>query len=132
MVERRSSTRKKSFLQGRIYYNNQRSSVDCLVRDISKQGAKLVFSDAVAIPDLVELYLPGKDEVHRVRLQWRKGEEIGVGFGLVGEADQAQDDAASAGVFGRVLKLEGECATLKRKVVELRAELRKLRNGEID
>ena len=132
MVERRSSARKKSFLQGRIYYNNQRSSVDCLVRDISEQGAKLVFSDAVAIPDLVELYLPGKDEVHRVRLQWRKGEEIGVGFGLGGEAGHTEGDAQSAGVFGRVLKLEEECTTLKRKVVELRAELRRLRNGETE
>jgi hypothetical protein len=137
MVERRSSARKKSFLQGRIYYNNQRSSVDCLVRDFSEQGAKLVFSDAVAIPDLVELYLPGKDEVHRVRLQWRKGEEIGVGFGLAGEADHTdvdhtEGDAQSVGVFGRVLKLEEECTTLKRKIVELRAELRRLRNREAD
>ena len=132
MSERRTSTRQKSFLQGRILFNNRRSSVDCLVRDISERGAKLVFSDAVAIPDVVELYLPGKEEVHRVRLQWRKGEEIGVGFGQGGEADQAQGDVPSAGVFGRVLKLESECATLKRKIVELRAELRKLRNGEID
>jgi PilZ domain len=132
MAERRTAARKKSFLQGRIYYNNQRSSVDCLVRDISKQGAKLVFSDAVAIPDLVELYLPGKDEVHRVKLQWRKGDEIGVGFGLTGAANQTEGDAPSAGVFGRVLKLEEECAMLKRKIVELRAQLRKLRNGEID
>ena len=127
MVERRSSARKKSFLQGRVYYDNQRSSVDCLVRDISERGAKLVFSDAVTIPNVVELYLPGKDEVHRVRLQWHKGDEIGVDFGLAADADAA---ATAADLFGRVLKLEGECATLRRKIVELRAELRKLRNRE--
>ena len=34
--ERRTSARKRSFLQGRIYYHQRRSSVDCLVRDISK------------------------------------------------------------------------------------------------
>ena len=65
MADRRSSARKKSFLQGRVYYNNQRSSVDCLVRDISEQGAKLVFADSVAIPDAVELHLPGRDDDSR-------------------------------------------------------------------
>ena len=130
MVERRSSARKKSFLQGRVYYDNQRSSVDCLVRDISERGAKLVFSDAVTIPNVVELYLPGKDEVHRVRLQWRKGEEIGVGFGASEEADAPEADASPSYLFGRVLKLENECVVLKKKIAELRAQVRRLQSGE--
>src|SRR4051812_14497247 len=78
MPERRSSTRQKSFLQGRIYYNNRRASVDCLVRDISDTGAKLVFSSAVTIPDVVEIYLSNKDEVRRARVQWRRGDEVGI------------------------------------------------------
>ena len=40
MKERRSSARQKSFLQGRIYFNNRRSSVDCLIRDYSETGAR--------------------------------------------------------------------------------------------
>ena len=54
MKERRLSARKKSFLQGRVYYNSRRSSVDCLVRDISDEGAKLVFGEPMsgAIGDL--------------------------------------------------------------------------------
>ena len=130
MAERRTAARKKSFLQGRIYYNNQRSSVDCLVRDISERGAKLVFSDTVTIPDLVELYLPGKEEVHRVRLQWSKGDEIGVGFSRTDGADGAVAEATSTDLFGRVHKLESECVALKKKIAELRAELRRLRSGE--
>jgi hypothetical protein len=132
MAERRSVARKKSFLQGRIYYNNQKSSVDCLVRDISERGAKVVFSDSVTIPASVELYLPGKDEVHRVRLQWRKGDEMGVDFGQTDNADKTKAAVPATDMFGRVLRLENECAPLKRKVVELRAELRRLRNGESD
>jgi hypothetical protein len=130
MVERRSSARKKSFLQGRIYYNNQRSSVDCLVRDISERGAKLVFSDTVTIPDVVELYLPGKEEVHRVRLQWSKGDEMGVGFGVADDTDDTEAEVPATDLVGRVLKLETECAALKKKIVELRAELRRLRSSE--
>jgi hypothetical protein len=39
MSERRTSSRQKAFLQGRIFFNNRRTSVDCLIRDISEQGA---------------------------------------------------------------------------------------------
>jgi hypothetical protein len=126
MRDRRSSARQKSFLQGRIYYNNRRSSVDCLVRDISETGAKLVFSSAVTIPDVVEVYLSNKEEVRRARVQWRRGDEVGVDF-----IDHAADgQSPSIDLVGRVLKLESECASLKRTVRDLRAELRKLTASE--
>ena len=130
MKDRRISARKKSFLQGRIYYNQHRSSVDCLVRDISEQGAKLVFSDAATIPDVVDLYLPAKDEVHRIRVQWRKGDEMGVGFDAPGEADETAG-ASSSDVLLRLTKLEGDYAALKRVVNELRADMRSLRNETV-
>ncbi len=69
MPERRISSRQKSFLQGRIYYNHRRSSVDCLVRDVSDTGAKLVFGEPVSVPDVIELYLSNKDEVRRAKVQ---------------------------------------------------------------
>jgi hypothetical protein len=126
MRDRRSSTRQKSFLQGRIYYNNRRSSVDCLVRDISDTGAKLIFSGSVSFPDVVDVYLSNKDEVRRARVQWRRGDEAGVDFVL----DKDADVAPAGDLLGRVLKLESECASLKRAVRELRAEMRKLTAGE--
>ena len=65
MSERRSISRQRSFLQGRIFYNSRRSSIDCLIRDISDTGAKLKFSEAVAVPDAMELYIPTKEEIRR-------------------------------------------------------------------
>jgi hypothetical protein len=124
--DRRSSTRQKSFLQGRVYYNNRRSSIDCLVRDISETGAKLVFSGTVTLPDVVELYLSNKEAVCRARVQWRRGNEVGVDFIV----DNASDAAPSGDLLGRVLKLESECALLKRTVRDLRAEVRKLSASE--
>ena len=119
MAERRSSSR----------YNNRRSSVDCLVRDVSDAGAKLVFAGAVTIPDVVELYLSNKEEVRRARIEWRKGDETGVSFRFEDSADAAAL-AASTDLFGRVLKLERECASLKRVVSELRADIRRM-NSEM-
>jgi hypothetical protein len=118
MPERRITSRQKSFLQGRIFYNHRRSSVDCLVRDVSDTGAKLVFG--VNIPDVVELYLSNKDEVRRAKVQWRKGTEMGVDF----NDDPADAGTASGDLIGRVIKLERECASLKRVVNELRTEMR--------
>ena len=81
MAERRSSARQKSFLQGRIYFNHRRSSVDCLIRDYSETGAKLKFSESVAVPEAIELYIPNKEEFHRSRVEWRSGNEMGISFG---------------------------------------------------
>ena len=125
MVERRSLSRQKSFLQGRIYYNNRRASADCLVRDVSDAGARLVFAGAVTIPDVFELYLSNKEEVRRAKIEWRKGNEIGVGFGF-DDAAETGALAASTDLFGRVLKLERECASLKRTVSELRTDIRRM------
>jgi hypothetical protein len=130
MPERRISTRQKSFLQGRVYYNNRRSSADCLVRDVSDAGARLVFSGPVSIPDVIEIYLSNKEEVRRAKIQWRRGNEMGVDFGFEDPTDVGAM-AASTDLFGRVLKLEGECASLKRLVNDMRAEMRKMRSETV-
>jgi hypothetical protein len=134
MNERRTSTRQRSFLQGRIMFNNRRSSLDCLVRDISEQGAKLKFSEAIAVPEAIELFIPSKNETYRARVRWRVGEEVGVAF----ESDVAKPaQAASPGVtpaagdlLTRVVHLEAEVASLHRKLNDLLNERRKRQNEE--
>ncbi len=129
MEDRRISTRQKSFLQGRIYFNNRRSSIDCLIRDISETGAKLVFSDAVAIPDIIELYIPNKDETHRARVLRRIGVEVGVAFESEGSTSLVPD-AAPADLPERVQKLESEFAKLQRKLNELQIAFSKSQGVE--
>lgn len=130
MAERRSWSRQKSFLQGRIYFNNRRSTVDCLVRDYSEAGARLKFSESVAVPDAIELFIPNKEEVHRARVEWRNGSEMGISFGEEVRAPSIAPDAThhgSSGMAARVQRLEAEVVALKRAVNELRAEIRKQR-----
>jgi hypothetical protein len=122
--ERRTLLRKRSFLQGRLYFNNRRSSLDCLVRDISSQGAKLKVSDSIAIPEMVELYIPNKDETYRAKVQWRTGFEIGVTFENEQEAPSIVPGAAPVDLPERVRRLEAEVASLHRKLNELQNELR--------
>jgi len=117
--ERRKSARQKSFLQGRLYFNHGRSAIDCLVRDISHDGAKLIFSQTAAIPDVVDLYIPQKEQTLQAHVQWRSGDEVGVTF------PSTQASASTSGTSDleeRVEHLETEVAALKRMVRRLRAD----------
>jgi len=121
MSERRIAPRQKSFLRGCIYFNNRRSAVDCLIRDISDTGARLIFSSTVAIPDVADLYIPQKEQTLRAHVQWRHGDEVGVAFTAAGHAPEptAPEDGGDLGE--RVQKLESEVAALRRIVRRLQA-----------
>jgi hypothetical protein len=114
MSERRNTTRKKAFLQGRIYFNNRRSALDCLIRDISDTGAKLIFSDSVQTPDTIELYVPHKEQTLRAVVQWRRGDEIGVAFTDAEALAPDRPAGSAAELAARVQKLEDEVAALRR------------------
>jgi hypothetical protein len=130
MAERRSSARQKSFLQGRIYFNHRRSSVDCLIRDYSEAGARLKFSESVAVPEAIELYIPNKDEFHRSKVEWRNGNEMGISFTDEARAPSTAPEAPQGDLATRVQTLETEVATLKRLVAELKSGIRK-HHGEV-
>ena len=118
MGERRSSARQKSFLKGQIIFNNRRSVVECLIRDISTDGARLILSQTGIIPAVIELYIPQKEETLRARVQRRADDEIGVAFIV--------DTAVAAGsgdLAERVKQLEAEVAAIKRLVKKLKADM---------
>jgi len=128
--ERRLLSRHKSFLQGRVYFNNRRSCFDCLVRDYTDHGARLKFSENATVPDAMELFIPNREEMHRARVIWRSGKELGVSFGEDIHSPSIAPEAEQGDLSTRVQKLEGEVAALKRIVNELRAEIR-AKHGEV-
>lgn len=128
--ERRRVARQKSFLRGVIYFNNRLNAVDCLVRDISPYGARLIFSDAVTTPDVLELHIPQKDQTLRVHVIWRHGQEAGVAFAQTLHMDHAPiateagdpGSGAGQGLAERVARLEMEIAGLKRILKKMKAD----------
>lgn len=123
MSERRRSTRQKSFLRGCIYFNNRRSAFDCLIRDISDEGARLIFSDTVSIPDVLDLYIPQKEQTLRAHVEWRQGQEVGVAFAQAGRAPASPLPSDVAELRDRVHKLETEIASLRKMLKRLKAEV---------
>jgi hypothetical protein len=118
-TERRRIARQKSFLRGMVYFNNRRSVADCLIRDISPYGARLIFSDTITTPDIIDLYIPQKEQTLRSHVIWRIGHDVGVAFP---QAVQAAPAANSGDLAERVVKLEGEIAAIKRVLKKLKAD----------
>jgi len=126
-VERRRTARQKSFLRGMIYFNNRRNAVDCLIRDISPYGARLIFSDSVTTPDVLELYIPQKEQTLRAHVIWRHGQEVGAAFAQAAQVDPAAepgDPGSSRGqaLAERVARLEMEIAGLKRILKKMKTD----------
>ena len=80
MQERRATARVRSFIGGRIVFNNRNSSVDCLIRNVSSNGARISLLGAVTIPDEFDLVIPVQSRSCRARIAWRRADEFGVQF----------------------------------------------------
>jgi uncharacterized small protein (DUF1192 family) len=121
MSERRNSRRSKSFLRGFVYVSRKRGALACLVRDLSDKGARIIFSDQVTLPDMLDLYIPQREQTLRAKVSWRKNDEIGLAFS---EAEQAPPDATpSAGeIVQRVALLEAEITSLRGMLKRLKGE----------
>src|ERR1700759_1794827 len=94
-TERRRVARQKSFLRGMIYFNNRRNAVDCLIRDISTYGARLIFSDSVTTPDELDLYIPQKNQTLRVHVIWLHVQEVGLAFAQAAQVEPSAEGGAS-------------------------------------
>lgn len=76
---RRKNERTRSLKGGRIILNNRNSAMDCMVRNLSAGGAKLVLTVPLSLPDDFELrFEDGKE--HACAVRWRNAKEFGVEF----------------------------------------------------
>jgi hypothetical protein len=79
--ERRACGRPRSLKGGLLRFNRGYGTMECVVRNLSAGGARLVFGDAVAVPARFELRI-GTDGAWRPALvRWRRDDQVGVSFG---------------------------------------------------
>ena len=107
--------RGRTFLHGQICFNDGRSTLDCIVRDISEQGARLEIHQIQSLPDSFRLILPQKKQEYLATIKWRRAEEVGVEFA---NQESSAADESLRGLLERVKKLETEVALLRRISVE--------------
>jgi hypothetical protein len=117
MSERRHNRRLKSFLRGFVYFDKRRGAMSCLIRDLNADGARIVFSEGVTIPDVVNLHVPQKDQTMRAKVSWRRGDEIGLAF-IAGTTDAPDANE----LMKRVAQLETEILSLRRMLKRLKGD----------
>ncbi len=126
MAEPRKSTRQRTMLGAKIIFNNRMSTLDCRIRNISSEGAKILLGDQYAIPQVFEFHVAHKDETFRARVIWRHDNEVGLEFLEDPRAAKGPADALT-----RVQDLERENSRLKKRVRELQTQLERHMEGGI-
>ncbi|KUL97137.1 hypothetical protein DK26_04305 [Bosea sp. WAO] len=115
-TERRQHARNRTLIGAQIIFNQRQSTLDCTVRNLSEQGALLVLSDAIATPELFELYFPLKRESRMARARWRDGARQGVEFTRPAKTDDAP---APLDLQRRLKQLEQENSVLRARIAQL-------------
>ena len=116
--DQRIAPRLKALLAAKISFNNGQSTLDCLIRNLSDTGAKLIVSAAIALPDGFDLLIPQKSVTRRVRIVWRRGEAMGVRFDEDAPRSQSRDPDATS-LTRRMRELEAEVARLQSRILQL-------------
>ena len=114
MQERRNFHRGRTYLFGRIAFNNRFSTMDCLVRNMSQIGAKLTLSSTVMIPEQFDLNIRNKGDSRHARLIWRSDTELGVAF-----IHHSNAPVVSIETARRIKMLEADRDALAKRVAEL-------------
>jgi PilZ domain-containing protein len=79
MEERRRVQRHRTLKAARIVIDPNASGLDCIVRNLSTDGALLLVS-SLAVPDRFELLFSSNRSRHECRVAWRAMDRVGVEF----------------------------------------------------
>ncbi len=77
--QQRKSSRKPSFLGGTISYRDLLTT-DCVIKNLSDEGAKLTGRNLTVLPDQFDLTIPRRKAKYRVNVRWRSKDAVGVAF----------------------------------------------------
>ena len=118
MLERRQSARDKVIYGGVAEMGEHGGSRDCLVRNISENGARLEFSESVRLPkEPLRLTIARKGRSLLARIIWWRDNFVGIAF----HSDRAYELPVSD-LEARLRKSEKKKRQLQRRINELLGE----------
>lgn len=116
MTDRRKSPRRRSFLGARISFNQQCSTLNCVVRNLSLDGALVQIPDVVALPGAFSLEIPQQQRVYSARVCWRNADSFGIAFA---PRPNDADEAKPLDLARRLQRCEQDNARLKTRILQL-------------
>jgi PilZ domain len=117
MIERRQSARSRVIHGGVIAYNQRQSTVECVIRNFSEDGAKVEFDNPAALPDVIDLLIAKKNRAFTARIAWRQINEAGLAFGKI-----EQDAPISLDWARRLRACESDRRELQSRIAKLMSE----------
>jgi hypothetical protein len=82
MEERRRHQRTRSLKGASIAFNNQSSAIDCVVKNLSGDGACLEVETSVGVPETFDLVFNQEHVQKPSRVIWRMMRRVGVVFDI--------------------------------------------------
>jgi hypothetical protein len=114
MQERRTSTRRRTFLGGVLAFQGRYATLDCTIRNLSETGARIAVDGSAILPDEFDFTITRNDRAFRARVVWRNAEAAGLALASTNIAEVVTLD------WARKLRVqERENARLRRKVSDL-------------
>jgi hypothetical protein len=115
MLDRRQSTRDKVIYGGVAEIGERGATRDCVVRDISEQGARLEFGNVIKLPKQhISLTIARKGRSFLARIIWWRDNFVGVAFGSDTSSELPVSDLEQ-----RLRKSEQKKRQLQRRIKEL-------------
>jgi PilZ domain len=113
--EQPRSDRRRTYLAGRIVFNGRSSTMDCLIRNLSRNGAMLEFYEPVIPRHEVDLFILSRGVSLRARVVWCNGVRAGVSI------EQPDSGAVVSIETARLIRrLKTDHEALAKRVAELR------------
>ncbi|HEX2554850.1 MAG TPA: PilZ domain-containing protein [Microvirga sp.] len=99
MDDRRASPRRRTFLGALLKRPSGAPLGDCIVRDLSKTGARLYVAQPIALPGDVELEITKTGERFRAEVVWATRDSFGLRFSPEKQdSDPRRDDGMDRSV----------------------------------
>jgi hypothetical protein len=118
MLDRRQSARDKVIYGGVAEIDERGTTADCVVRNISEQGASLEFSSAVKLPKgRISLTIARKGRSFLAKIIWWRDNFIGVAF-----SGATRSELPASDLEERLRKSEQKKRKLQRQIKELIGE----------
>jgi hypothetical protein len=67
-------------MTGRVVFNKRNCVIDCVIREVSETGARLVFGHHIDVPRQFELENLKSGTTHQAELVWQTGAVCGIRF----------------------------------------------------
>lgn len=80
MDEKRKVPRRRVLKEGKIVFADGLRVLDCTIRDMSANGARLLIASTVGLPDSFHLYEKSSGLLYPARIAWRQANALGVEF----------------------------------------------------